>query len=102
MEVGAFFSTSLVTTVSGLPATAYPALERSITRCRRVAGNARRIRLLLIQCFPAYPKTQRFLSIQLGKARPRPRFFIRKSKNFAVVRIEDPFILKTDWNYKQL
>jgi hypothetical protein len=49
------------------------------------------------------PKDTTLLEYVAGQSRDHVRdFAFCKSKNFAVVRIEDPFILKTDWNYKQL
>ena len=49
------------------------------------------------------PKDTTLLEYSAGQSRDYARdFSFCKGKNFALVRIEDPFILKTDWNYKQL
>lgn len=49
------------------------------------------------------PKDTTLLEYSAGQNRDCARdFSFCKGKGFAVVRIEDPFILKTDWNYKQL
>lgn len=49
------------------------------------------------------PKDTMLFEYSAGQNRDYARdFSFCRSKSFAVVRIEDPFILKTDWNYKQL
>jgi hypothetical protein len=49
------------------------------------------------------PKDTTLLEYSAGQNRDYARdFSFSKGKNFTLVRIEDPFILKTDWNYKQL
>jgi hypothetical protein len=49
------------------------------------------------------PKDTTLFEYSAGQSRDHLRgFSFCKSKSFAVVRVEDPFILKTDWNYKQL
>ena len=49
------------------------------------------------------PKDTTLLEYSAGQSRDHVRdFLFCKGKSFAILRIEDPFILKTEWNYKQL
>ncbi len=49
------------------------------------------------------PKDTTLLEYSAGQNRDYARdFSFCKGKSFAVIRIEDPFVLKTEWNYKQL
>jgi hypothetical protein len=98
----AFFSTSLLTDGfldAPLPTPLWkgPSPDAAALQAMRVGWVALDSKALRI------PKDTTLLEYSAGQSRDHTRdFSFCKSKSFAVVRIEDPFILKTEWNYKQL
>jgi hypothetical protein len=98
----AFFSTSLVTDgfldlALPLPLWKGPSPDAAALRAMRAGWVALDSKALRI------PKDTILLEYSAGQSRDHGRdFAFCKSKRFAVIRIEDPFILKTEWNYKQL
>ena len=98
----AFFSTSLVT--DGfldlpLPAPLWkgPSPDPVVLQAMRagwVALDAKALRL---------PKDTNLVNYTAGQTRdPARDFAFCKGKTFALIRLEDPFATKTEWNYKQL
>jgi hypothetical protein len=98
----AFFSTSLVTDgfldmPLPMPLWKGPSPNAAALQAMRAGWVALDSKALRI------PKETTLLEYSAGQSRDHGRdFSFCKGKTFGVVRIEDPFILKTEWNYEQL